>query len=101
MPEFNLRPAAHADLDGIWEYTRRTWGERQADAYIRMLAAAFESLSAAPGLGLQRDELHPSLRVFRSGKHLIFYLATEPLDIVRVLHERMDFSSHLGELGGE
>ena len=101
MPEFNLRPAAHADLDRIWEYTRRTWGESQADAYIRMLAAAFDALSTAPGLGRQRDELHPGLRVFRSGKHLIFYLTAEQLDVVRVLHERMDLSSHLGELGGE
>ncbi len=101
MPELNLRPAAHADLDGIWNYTQRTWGDQQADAYLRMLAAAFVSLCASPGLGRQRDELHPGLRMFRSGKHLIFYLATEPLDVVRVLHERMDFSAHLGGLGGD
>ena len=101
MPEFNLRPAAHGDLDAIWDHTQRTWGAHQANAYLRLLAGAFESLGTTPGLGRQCDHLHPGLRVFRSGKHLIFYLATEPLDVVRVLHERMDFGLHLGELSGE
>ncbi|MEZ6188036.1 MAG: type II toxin-antitoxin system RelE/ParE family toxin [Planctomycetota bacterium] len=101
MPDFTLRPAARADLDGIWDYTQRTWGESQADAYVRSLAAAFHALSAAPDLGRPRDELHPGLRVFRSGKHLIFYLAVDPLDVVRVLHERMDAGPRLGgSLGG-
>lgn len=99
MPEYVLRPAAHADLDGIWEYTQRTWGEKQAEAYLRMLATAFDSLAEAPDQGRERHELHPGLRMLRCGKHLIFYLATEPLDVVRVLHERMDFGSHLSELG--
>ncbi len=100
VSEFTLRPAAHEDLDAIWGYTQRTWGEGQANAYVRMLTAAFESLCATPELGRQRDELHPGLRMFRSGKHLIFYLATEPLDVVRILHERMDFGSHL-DLSGD
>jgi len=42
------------------------------------------------------DEVYEGLRVYPSGKHLIFYFATDKgTDIIRVLHERMDIPSHL------
>lgn len=37
MAEFSLRPKAITDLDGIWDYTVETWGEEQAERYLRSI----------------------------------------------------------------
>lgn len=34
MADFVLRPKAVADLESIWEYTVKTWGEEQAETYL-------------------------------------------------------------------
>lgn len=96
MPEFALRPRARRDLDGIWDYTVQPWGRVQAKTYLRALNRAFKTLAKNPELGRRYDDVYEGLRVYPSGKHLIFYFATEKgIDIVRVLHERMDIPAHL------
>ena len=96
MGEVALRPRARADLDNIWEYTLRTWGQKQAERYLRALNDTFHALAEQPKLGRSYDEVHEGLRVYPSGKHLIFYFETKTgIDVVRVLHERMDVRSHL------
>ena len=96
MPEIALRPKALDDLDGIWQYTEETWGVEQAERYLRALNGTFEALAEKPELGRIYDEVYEGLRVYPSGRHLIFFLATnEGIDVVRVLHERMDIPSHL------
>ncbi len=96
MPKYALRPRARKDLDGIWDYTVVTWGRRQAKTYLRALNRAFKTLAKNPELGRRYDEVYGGLRVYPSGKHLIFYFATDQgIDIVRVLHERMDIPTHL------
>lgn len=96
MPEVALRPKARADLDDIWNYTVETWGYNHAEKYLRALNRAFELLAEKPDIGRIYDEVHEGLRVYPSGRHLIFYFATDNgIDVVRVLHERMDISSHL------
>ena len=96
MPDFALRPKARADLDGIWDYTVQTWGRDQAKTYLRALNRAFKTLARKPELGRLYDEVYAGLRIYPSGKHLIFYFVTDKdIDIVRVLHERMDIPAHL------
>ncbi len=96
MSEFVLRPKARDDLDGIWDYTLETWGRAQAKTYLRALSRTFKTLAGKPELGRIRDDVYRGLRVYPSGKHLIFYFATDKgIDIVRVLHERMDTAAHL------
>lgn len=96
MPEFALRPKARADLDSIWDYTVQTWGHDQAKTYLRALSRTFKALAKKPELGRVYDEVYAGLRVYPSGKHLIFYFVTEEgIDVVRVLHERMDIPAHI------
>ncbi len=96
MPKFALRPRARADLDGIWAYTVETWGLEQAQTYVRALNRAFITLAKKPELGRLYDEVYEGLRVYPSGRHLVFYFVTNNgIDVVRVLHERMDIRSHL------
>ena len=97
MTEYWLRPEARSDTDAIWEYTVKTWGVQQARSYIAGLRDVSTKLTDNPELGKCRDELLQGLRVYPSGKHLIFYLTTaEGIDIVRILHESMDTRRHLG-----
>ena len=96
MGEVSLRPKARSDLGSIWDYTVEAWGEEQAERYLRALNQAFETLAERPRLGRLYDEVREGLRVYPSGRHLIFFFVTEGgIDVARVLHERMDVPSRL------
>lgn len=57
---------------------------------------ALEEIATNPLLGRSRDEVLEGLRSFPLGKHVVFYLAADyGIDVVRVLHERMDPTAHL------
>ena len=97
-PKVGLRPKARGDLGQIWEYTREAWGLEQADTYLRALDNTFNAIAKQPMLGRSRDEVLEGLKAYPSGKHVVFYFVTEHgVDVVRVLHERMDVSSRLHE----
>ncbi len=51
MAEYLLRPKARQDLEGIWFYTKDTWGEDHADSYIHDLDSGFQALAAKPEKG--------------------------------------------------
>lgn len=81
---------------GIWQYTQSRWSEQQADKYTNALFEAMQTLAEEPSRGRTCDEIHPGLRRFSRGSHIIFYLTVETgADIVRVLHQRMDHAAHL------
>ena len=44
----------------------------------------------------KRPELFPGCRSYIFGKHIIFYrVKNDAVEIVRILHQRMDFDSHI------
>lgn len=89
MSRYRLTRAAAADLDGIWDYTVETWGTAQAEAYLTDLFACFDRAAAAPGTGQDRSAFVRGARSLRTGRHLVFYRATEDgIVILRVVHER-------------
>ncbi len=96
MPEYRFRPKVRADLDAIWDCTYSNWGPKQARHYLTDIKRVCTQLMRNPQLGKVRDDLHSGLRVYPAGKHLIFYLEMDDgIDVVRVLHERMDIRRHL------
>ncbi len=83
-------------MKAIARHTLATWGKQQARKYMRALNRAMRELAMRPDLGRAFERLHQGLRVYPCGKHMIFYLATgNGIDVVRVLHQRMDALSHL------
>ena len=93
-----LRPKAVDDLDSIWDYTVDVWGEEQAERYLRLLNTGFEQIAEDPTRGRPCDDIREGYRRHRVGHHVIFYRPEEEaglVDVVRVLHERMDFGRHL------
>ncbi|AFL83439.1 plasmid stabilization system protein [Belliella baltica DSM 15883] len=95
---FFLTKKAKDDLKTIARYTHKEWGIRQRDNYLKQLDDVFFSLSIAPEKGLKCDYIRLNYRKFWVGRHIVFYLLIDNLDIeiVRILHESMDIEVHLG-----
>jgi toxin ParE1/3/4 len=96
MNHYVLSPRAQHDLASIWDYTAQRWGEDQAERYVRQLQASIEQIASDPGLGAPCDDIRAGYRKHPSGSHLLFYRRIDSgIDIVRILHARMDLPQHL------
>jgi toxin ParE1/3/4 len=92
-----LFPAAQRDLDTIWDYTAAAWGLEQAEAYIQTLHRDMERLRDYPELGPVHPSRIAAFRKLASGHHIIFYIVQgSAVEVVRVLHARMDVKRQLG-----
>lgn len=87
---------AENDLLEIWNYTRIEWSESQADSYIETFADKFSQLELQPGTGRRIDQIRCGYHRSLHGSHLIFYRQTsDGIEVIRVLHERMNPTLHL------
>jgi len=94
---YRLTPAADQDIAEIWQYSFENWGLEKANDYLNEIENALNNLVDNPKLGKNRDEIRQGYRSFQVGRHLIFYRLNlgKQIEAVRVLHERMDYKSHL------
>ena len=97
MTGYLLSPAAQADLGHIWDYTARNWGQDQAARYILGIRDAFRALVDGRRQGRSIDDIRPGYRKLAVGSHVLFYRIADAglIDVVRILHQRMDVASHL------
>ncbi|MCA1783497.1 MAG: type II toxin-antitoxin system RelE/ParE family toxin [Dermatophilaceae bacterium] len=96
MSAYRLTPAAQRDLSSIWDYTQQRWDMRQAEKYILEVRAVIERIAADPDRGRACEEIRAGYRRYGIGSHVVFYMErTEGIDIVRILHQRMDPMRHL------
>ena len=96
MKPYRLTPAAQRDLSEIWDFTEERWDAGQAEKYIAEIRAAIERVAADPARGRACDEIRQGYRRYGIGSHLLFFVETDDsVDIVRVLHQRMDPTRHL------
>jgi len=90
-----LYPLAQTDLEDIWSYTASRWSVEQAASYHASIVVAFDDLATGRRHGRPSDIRAGYFR-FAIGSHLIFYRRAEAgIDVVRILHQRMDASQHL------
>jgi toxin ParE1/3/4 len=98
MGIFSLTELAKQDLRSIGRYTQLTWGREQRNLYLTKIDACFHLLAKEPQRGKVCDDVRPGYRKYHVGRHLIFYRqSTEGVEIVRVLHDRMDIEAHFGD----
>lgn len=99
MAKVILRQKAIDDLNDIWDYTFEQWSEKQADKYYSSLKFACKEIGENPDLGREYTEIKRNLFGLKSGKHIIFYLmiSEEEIEVIRILHERMDLKNRLTE----
>lgn len=95
MLEIVQRPLARKDIKGIWRYTKKEWGVKQADNYVQELGQSIQRLAQTPKTGLSIYDVYEGCRVFRYRRHIVIYSVTNTsLVVQRVLHERMDITRH-------
>lgn len=119
MARFRLARPAQVDLANIAATSAERWGAEGRQRCAAVLAAAMRQVADQPEgpLTKKRSELRSGIRSFhvrhtrrsaedatvRRPVHVLYYrIAQEGLiEIVRVLHERMEPSRHLDELPAE
>jgi toxin ParE1/3/4 len=119
MARFRLARPAQIDLANILATSAERWGVEGRQRYAAVLVAAMRQVAAEPEgpLTRKRPELRSDVRSFhvryarrpaqatevRRPVHVLYYRVAgdSVIEIVRVLHERMDPSRHLDELPPE
>lgn len=96
-PKYRISKQAIQDLESIWRYTKKNWSEHQADRYYRLLIAEIEYLAEHPNSGKSYEHVRTDYRASKVKSHLVFYrkLGDDPLEVVRILHQRMDLKTRL------
>ena len=115
MARFRLSRPAEMDLANIFATSSKQWGIEAERRYATTLATAMRQVASDPGGRVTRcrGELLPGIRSFhlrharvddlgsrvRRPVHVLYYraLAPELIEIVRVLHERMEPSRQIRE----
>ncbi len=90
--------AAADDLEGIWLYTVEHWSVEQADRYLGLILDAFDLILHDPKAGKDHKNVREGYLAMKAGSHLVFYKRNEAertIEIIRVLHGRMDPESRL------
>jgi toxin ParE1/3/4 len=96
MNDYVILPRARADLKEIWSFTADRWNSEQADRYVRELHRAIEAIARDPRKGRPCDHIRHGYRRSSAGAHVVFFrVVTQGIEVVRVLHQRMDFARHL------
>jgi toxin ParE1/3/4 len=96
MSGYVLSPRAQADLEEIWDYTADHWDMDQANRYLLEIRGAIETVVREPLRGRRCDHIRAGYFRYAAGSHVLFYrIVADGIDIVRVLHQRMDFARHL------
>ncbi len=97
MSTFALTNKAIADLKDIGLYTLGNWGREQRNLYLQMLDVSFQQLASNPLLGKDCRDIRNGYRKFNAGSHVIFYRqkSSDSIEIVRILHGRMDCETRL------
>lgn len=99
MAKYFLTNKAVEDLTKIWEYTYEVWSENQADKYYALLTSSFQEIARNPEGGKKYPEIDSTISGLLVGKHIVFYRLTQSSDveIIRILHQRMDLKSQMEE----
>ncbi len=114
MARYRLSRLAEADVAHILAISEERWGMEGRRRYAAIVAAAIRKLTDDPKGPATRDrtELSTGIRSIhlrhtrshdpeakvRHPVHVLYYRAVAPdlIEIVRVLHERMEPSRHIG-----
>ncbi len=98
MLNIRLTQTAEQHLEDIWFYTLNEWSEEQANQYVGLIEQGVMQLPSNPYIGKARPDINKDLRFLQIQKHMVFYrVGTEYIDIIGILHSRMDAGKRLHE----
>ncbi|HEX9825041.1 MAG TPA: type II toxin-antitoxin system RelE/ParE family toxin [Flavobacteriaceae bacterium] len=95
--KYRISQQAIEDLDNIWVFTLNTWSKEQADRYYALIIEEIEFIADHFMTGKSAEQTRKNYRVTKIKSHLIYYrkVENEMVEIVRILHQRMDIKKRL------
>ena len=95
--KYRISQQAIEDLENIWIYTLKKWSKEQADRYYNLIIEEIEFVAYNFMIGKFAEQTRKNYRVTKVKSQLIFYRKTENniIEIIRILHERMDIPRRL------
>jgi toxin ParE1/3/4 len=90
---------ANQDIENIWLYTYQTWSLEQADRYYNLIFDEIEFIARNFESGKSVDYIKKGYRASLVKSHIIFYKKSKSnvVEIIRVLHQKMDIENRLNE----
>lgn len=98
--KYKISIKAKEDMQDIWLYTFDEWSLNQAGQYINGLILAFEKITRKPFSGKNYKSVREGYYRLQFKSHFIFYKinkAEECIEIIRILHQRMDIENRLSK----
>jgi len=99
MSDYIISEKAIEDINKIWNYTAENWSLEQADRYYNLIYDEIEYIVRNFELASDFSKIRKSYKYSKVKSHLIFFKKdnNNEIEIVRVLHERMDIENRLSE----
>jgi toxin ParE1/3/4 len=97
---YKISVQASDDIEGVWLYTFENWSLEQADRYVNLIFDEIEYLADNPNSGKDFSHIRKNYRCSKVKSHIIFYRLADKqndIEIIRVLHQRMDIENRLSE----
>ena len=95
---YRISKKAVSDLEEIWLYTVEKWSVTQADRYYDLILDEVNYICKNSDAGKSMEHIRKGYRASKVKSHLIFYrIAADTIEIVRILHERMDIENRLND----
>ena len=97
---YKISAKAAEDIEAIWLYTFENWSLEQADRYVDLIFDEIEYLAANPTSGKDFSQVRKNYRRSKVKSHIVFYRHLEnqnEIEVIRVLHQRMDIETRLDD----
>ncbi len=98
--DFQISIEAENDLEKIWLYTFENWSIEQADRYLDLIFEEVDYICKNPNSGKDLNDIRKGYFRSKVKSHFIFYKINKKqnlIEIIRVLHQRMDIENSLNE----
>lgn len=99
MPNYTISEKALEGINAIWVYTAQNWSVEQANRYYNLIFDEIEFISNNFEMAQDFGKLRKSYRYSKIKSHLIFFKKNKfnEIEVIRVLHERMDIENRLND----
>lgn len=99
MSEYIINEKAIEDINKIWIYTAEIWSVEQADRYYNLIYDEIEFIVRNFEMAQDFGKIRKSYKYSKVKSHLIFFkkVKNNEIEVIRVLHERMDIENRLTE----
>ena len=99
MSEYIINEKALEDINNIWIYTAENWSVDQADRYYNLIYDEIEYIVENFEMARDFGKIRKSYRYSKVKSHLLFFKKDKnnEIEVVRILHERMDIENRLAE----